>query len=164
MSEFKPRELAEASIVRIRANTRNDSPFFTEFDDLELIEMWKGYLRSLEVKKIPKPFFKIKNPFWRNRVIGGWGKYVFFSLKGEGKPVGLVFKRDGTITFGGREYRVVSGGKCPLDATCRELVKRHGEFADDGLLPMLITPGEQGTPTLEELERLAGERNGRHNQ
>lgn len=131
---------------------------------MEFIEMWKGYLRSLEVEKIPKPFFKIKNPFWRNRVIGGWGRYVCFLVKGEREPVCLWFKRDGTISFGGHEYRVVSGGKCPLDVTCRESVKRYGEFAYDGSSLMLITPGEQGALTLEELERLVGERNDRHNQ
>ena len=124
------RELAAAPITRIRVNTHSDSYFFSEFDDSDLIELWKNYLLTVELKKVKEPIFK--NSFKRrNKILGGWGRSVIFTTENGGEPFYLIIYRDGTVRFDKKhKYTAISSGECPLDITCRESIKRHGEFEE----------------------------------
>lgn len=126
MSKFGLYELLTASITRIRVNVHNDSYYFTELCDRDLIELWANYLRTLEIKKIPKPIFI--NLFKRWIILGGWSRDVIFMIENANEPVYLTFYHDGMICFNKHKCRAVSSSECPLDITCKESVKRHGEF------------------------------------
>lgn len=132
LSEFNQhlRELADSPISKIGIAAANGIYIhFTEFDDSDLIELWKNYLPTVKLKKYRETIF---TKFKQRKLLGGIHYRVSFTIENTAEPYYLFFFRDRVSRLNDdNEYRIISSGERPHNITYKESVRRHGRKTID---------------------------------
>ena len=123
-------ELADSAITKIGIAKANGIYIdYSEFDDSDLIELWKNYLSTVKLKKYKETIF---TRFKQRKILGGNHYRVSFTIENTAEPYYLCFFRDRIYRLNDEnEYRIKSSGECPHNITYKESSKRNGEVTID---------------------------------
>lgn len=102
---------------------------FTEFDNSDLIELWKNYLSNVKLKRYRGTIF---TRFKQRKLLGGTHYRVSFTIENTAELYYLFFFRDRIYRLNDEnEYKIISNDENPLNITYKESSKRNGEVTID---------------------------------